>query len=269
MAARFLQTISTMEKNKAEIPANSHKSKDTLIFCLGIIFIGCLLQLTGKAKGDALVFPSVFEILKAFFRLIRTAATYKLIFTTIAHLFVALAASTVIGVAVGMLEGLCSEVRQFLKPLMILFRSIPMIVLVVIVMVLTKYTRVPYIVTSLILVPLISEATCEGCLRIDSELIDVYKLNSNFSPRILFTVYIPLMAGYLKQAYINAVGMGMKLVISTEYLVQTRNSLGKAIHTSGYFNEYEDIYAYALIMILLVILVTELPLAIVRKKISR
>ena len=57
-----------------------------------------------------------------------------------------------------------------------------------------------------------------------------------------------------------AVRIAEVLGVSTEYLVQTRNSLGKAINNSSYFNEYQDIYAYALIMILLVLLVSELPL---------
>ena len=70
---------------------------------------------------------------------------------------------------------------------------------------------------------------------------------------------------YLKQACINAVGMGIKLAVSTEYLVQTRNSLGKAVHSSSYFNEYQDIYAYAMIMILLVLLVSEFPMWIGQK----
>ena len=98
----------------------------------------------------------------------------------------------------------------------------------------------------------------------DPELIDVYRLNSGFTARILLRVYLPLMAGYLKQAYINAAGMGLKLVVSTEYLVQTRDSLGKAINSSSYFNEYQDIYAYALIMIVLILAVSELPLALGR-----
>ena len=60
--------------------------------------------------------------------------------------------------------------------------------------------------------------------------------------------------------------MGIKMVVTTEYLVQTRNSLGKAIYSSSYFNEYQDIYAYALIMILLVLLVSALPTAFQRAK---
>ena len=164
-----------------------------------------------------------------------------------------------------MAEGLSNFVRQLLKPLMIMLRSIPMIVLVVIIMVLTKYPKVPYIAASLALIPLISEATCEGCRRIDKELIDVYRLNSNFSLRILFSVYLPLMTGYLKQAFINAVGVGIKIIVTTEYLVQSKNSLGKAVYSSAYFNEYQEIYAYALIMIILVLLVTGLPLLFIKK----
>ena len=142
---------------------------------------------------------------------------------------------------------------------MILLRSLPMIVLTVIVMVLMNYSRVPVTASVLVLTPLIAEAACEGCRRIDRELIDVYRLNSALNPAVLFRVYLPLTAGYLKQAYVNAVGMGIRLAVSTEYLVQTRDSLGKAVYSSAYFSEYAEIYAYALLMVLLVLLMTEAP----------
>ena len=236
------------------------KIQDTLAFCLGIVLIGVLVQGAGMMKGDALVFPGVGEILRAFLRLIGAKETYLMIWTTMKHLVVAMAVSTGIGIALGMLQGMNRFIRNLMKPLMIMLRSLPMVILIVIVMVVVKYDKVPVIASSIILTPMIAEAACEGCLRIDKELIDVYRMNANFNGRVLFHVYLPLMAGYLRQAWINAVGMGVKLAVSTEYLVQTRNSLGKAVHTSGYFNEYQDIYAYALIMILLVLLVSEVPL---------
>lgn len=258
MAVPCLQTISITGQTKTE----KQKAKDGLIFFLGIILIGCIIQIAGKLKGDILVFPGVLEILKSFVRLLKTPGTYLLIFTTISHLFIAMLLSTVFGILIGMIEGLCPFVRQLLKPLMIMLRSLPMIVIVVIIMVLSEYSRVPYIASLMILIPLISEAACEGCCSIDKELIDVYRLNGTLNLRILLTVYMPLMSGYLRQAYINAVGMGMKMVVSAEYLVQTRNSLGKAVMSSSYFSEYADIYAYALIMILLVLIVSELPVKI-------
>ena len=239
-----------------------NKAKEAMTFCLGILLIGCLIQAAGWMRGDRLVFPDVALILRAFFALLVKGETWVRIGVTLVHLLQALAVSSVLGILIGVAEGLSGFVRTLLSPLMIMLRSIPMIVLVVVIMVLTRYDRVPLIATSLILIPMISEAACEGCRRIDRELIDVYRLNSGLDLRILFSVYLPLMAGYLRQVYVSAVGMGLKLAVSTEYLVQTKNSLGKAVHSSSYFNEYQDIYAYALIMILLVLAVSEMPLLI-------
>ena len=90
-------------------------------------------------------------------------------------------------------------------------------------------------------------------------------MNANLNLMVLFRVYLPLMAGYLRQAYIDAVGTGMKLVITAEYMVQTRDSLGKAVFSSSYFSEYQDIYAYAVIMVLLILLLSELPLRLLKR----
>lgn len=238
------------------------KVRDALAICLGVVLIGCLLQTAGTAKGDVLVFPGVGEIMKAFVRLLTEQQTWRMIGTTMGHVVVSMLVATAAGVALGVAQGLCRFLRMLLSPLMALLRAIPMIVLIVVVMVLTSYDRVPVIASTLILVPMISEAACEGCQRIDRELIDVYRMNSALNLRVLFWVYLPLMAGYLRQGWINAVGMAVKLAVSTEYLVQTRNSLGKAIHQSAYFFDYQDIYAYALIMILLVLLLSEGPMAL-------
>ena len=239
-----------------------NKLKDTLTFCLGIVLIGVIVQAAGALKGDALVFPGVDEILRAFFRLITEEKTYALIWTTMKHLIASMAVSAVIGVTLGMGMGMLPFLRKLLQPMMILLRSLPMVILIVIIMVMADYAHVPVLASSIVLVPMIAEAACEGCVRIDKEFIDVYRMNANFNVRVLFQVYLPLMAGYLRQAWVNAAGMGVKLAVSTEYLVQTKNSLGKAVHTSGYFNEYQDIYAYALVMILLVLVVSEGPVMI-------
>lgn len=238
---------------------SQNKGKDVLAFCLGIVLIGAVIQGAGALKGDALVFPGVDEILRAFLRLMGERKTYALIWTTMKHLIASMAVSTVIGIALGMGMGLLPFLRRMMQPLMIFLRSLPMVILIVIMMVIADYGHVPVLASSVVLIPMIAEAACEGCVRIDRELIDVYRMNAGFGWRVLIRVYLPLMAGYLRQAWVNAVGMGVKLAVSTEYLVQTKNSLGKAVHTSGYFNEYQDIYAYALVMILLVLAVSEGP----------
>lgn len=246
-----------------------HRAREALTSCLGILLIGCLIQAAGWLRGDSLVFPGLPEILRACLRLLRSGDTYYRLWVTLRHLLWAMAVATAVGLPLGLAEGVSDFVHALLRPLMIVLRAIPMIVMVVIIMVLTRYERVPVIATALFLIPLISEAACEGLRSLPRELLDVYRLNSRFNLRVLANVHLPLMAGYLKQAYISAVGMGLKLVVSTEYLVQTKDSLGKAIYSASYFNEYQDIYAYALLMILLVLLVGEVPMALSRRIAAR
>ena len=237
------------------------KSKrwETPAFCLGLLLTGGLIQTAGWLRGDRLVFPELSEIGGALIRLLGTGRTWRMIGTTLGHLAEALVLSSLIGIGLGVLEGRFRFLRILLRPTMTLLRSLPMIVMTVILMVLMNYDQVPVTATVLMLIPMISEAACEGFLRIPPELVDVYRMNSDLTGRVLLRVYLPLMAGYLKQAYVGAVGMGIKLAVTTEYLVQTRDSLGKAVYTSAYFNEYADIYAYALIMILLALILGGLP----------
>ena len=228
-------------------------------FCLGIVLIGAILQAGGTLKGNRVVFPGLAEISQALFRLLGSSSTWMKIGTTLLHTSEALLISAGIGILAGLAEGLSEWVHSFFRPILILIRSMPMIILVILIMSVLNYWSVPVTAACMILVPLFSEAVYEGCRALDPELTDVYRLNGGFGMQVALHVYLPLISGFLKQAFVNAAGMGLKVVVSAEYLVQTRDSLGKAVYSSAYFSEYADIWAYALIMILLVLLITEIP----------
>lgn len=247
------------------IMASKNKQFHFLFFCLGMIAIAVLVQTAGTIRGNRIVFPDLAEIGNAFFRLLGNGKTYAAAGTTLLHLLQALAVSLAAGMLIGVAEGLSDRIRSGLIPFMAMVRSLPMIILVILIMTVISFDLVPVVSGAAVLIPLISEAVSEGCRSIEPELTDVYRLHCNFGPRVLWYVYIPLISGYLKQAFFNAAGMGLKVVVSAEYLVQTNHSLGKAVYSSAYFLEYAEIYAYAVIMILLVLVVTELPVYILNK----
>ena len=240
------------------------KAREGIAFLLGIVLILILIEAGSALKGDRLVFPTAGEISRAFVRLISSGSTWTRIGTTLLHIIEALALSVLIGTGLGIAEGLIPFLHALLRPMMALLRSLPMILLVIIIMVIAPYSMVPVLTCGMVLIPMISEAGYEGVVRMDPELIDVYRMNSGLNMTILVKVYLPMMSGYMKQAFINAAGMGLKVIVTSEYLVQTRDSLGKTIYTASYFNEYAEIYAYALIMIGLVVLLTGVPRLLIR-----
>ena len=241
------------------------RKTDALATVIGVILIGALIQCAGALKQERLVFPDTLTILRAFFRLLGEPATYRMMGTTVTHLVQALLIAAFVGVPLGVAEGISPFTARLFKPLISFIRAIPMIVLIIMIMVLSEYRFVPVIAAALMLIPPVSEATAEGCRSIPQELTDVYRMNANLNLMVLFRVYLPLMAGYLRQAFMEAVGTGMKLVITAEYMVQTRNSLGKAIFSSSYFNEYQDIYAYAILMVLMILVLSELPVRLLKR----
>ena len=252
---------SIMLKNK--------KTREGIAFLAGILLILALIEAGSALKGDRLVFPDAVEIGRAFSRLMTTGSTWTRIGTTLLHVIEALALSVLIGTGLGIAEGLIPFLYALLRPLMTLLRSLPMILLVIIIMVIAPYSMVPVLTAGMVLIPIISEAGYEGVVRMDPELTDVYRMNSGLNLTILAKVYLPMMSGYMKQAFINASGMGLKVIVTAEYLVQTRDSLGKTIYTASYFNEYPEIYAYAIIMIGLVMLLTGVPRVLIRAAESR
>ena len=240
----------------------SNKFKEFIAFCLGLLFIAMLLQAGGALHENSVVFPSLQEIGNSFVRLLSQRETYTAAGISLLHLLEALAWAMLFGILAGTVEGLSNLFRSALKPVMIMIRSLPMIILVILTMTILPYSRVPVAAGTVVLIPMISEAVSEGFRSIDPEFIDVYRINGRFGCRVFFQVYIPLVSGYLKEAFFNAAGMGLKIVVSAEYLVQTRNSLGKAVYSSAYFLDYADIYAYALIMIFMVVMITGLPMLV-------
>ena len=244
----------------------SKRTGEWIAFFLGIGLILILVQEGSLLQGKRPVFPTVEQIFRAFSDLLVREDTYTQILTTMIHVIKAVALSVTIGMLLGIAEGLIPFLHSMLRPLYALLRSMPMILLAMIMMVITRFSkdRMPLLTGCLVLIPMISEAGYEGCVRIDRDLVDVYRLDSRMNGRILLRVYLPLTGGYMKQAFVNACGMGLKVVVTAEYLVQTADSLGQAVYNRLNAVEYAELFAYALIMLLLVLILTGIPAAVIR-----
>ena len=243
--------------------ARNKRKGEWIAAVLGVGLILALFHAGSVLYGKPAVFPPVDEIGRSFLDLLSQDKTYTKIGTTLGHVVQAVAVSCVLGVIIGIAEGLIPYLHALLRPLTAMLRSTPMIVLVIIIMVLSR-PQVPLLTGCAVLVPIISEAAYEGCVRIEPELIDVYRLDSSIRASIIFRVYLPLISGYMKQAFVNACGMGMKVIVTAEYVVQIRNSLGKTVYDRVYAYEYPELFAYGLIMVLLVMILTGVPAAIIR-----
>lgn len=246
------------------ITANK-KIQNLILFVVGVILFLLLISLIGLIKNNPIVFPSLLDISKAFFGLLGDGNTYKYIGITLLDFVIVLSVSSIIALGFGILAGFSDIARGILKPFMVIFRSLPMVIIIVIIMLTipnNNYRYVPVVSTTIALIPIIYEATCEGIRRIDPFYNDVWKLNSKLNLMVITHVHLPLISGYLKQAFVNAIGFGIKMIVTTEFIAGVRDTLGVAIYNSRLDIEYSKIYAYALILVLIVVFFEWVPFLI-------
>ena len=178
----------------------SNKIKNLILFVAGILIIVIIISLIGLIKDNSIVFPSVFEITNTFFSLLGKGETYKYIGITLLDFIIALICSSILGLGFGILSGFNDVSRGILRPFMIVFRSMPMVIIIVIIMLTIpndNYRYVPIVSTAIALIPILYEAVSEGIRRIDSTYNDVWRLNSKLNLKVIFNVHLPLITAPL------------------------------------------------------------------------
>lgn len=229
----------------------------TTLFSLVIIYLLCLTVY--KMNGNDLVFPSPNTILAEFFSLFAVWKTYSLILSTLFRLVVTLLLSLFLGVLFGMLSAIFRIVEIFLKPYITILRSMPVVVLLLVLMMFFGTNSTPFWITSLVLFPIFYEATLKGVKEIDRDLMDVWKLESNMNLGVVKKIMLPLSFPYISQAITSGIGLGFKVLIMGEYMVSARNSIGNVIINSANNLEYQKVYAWCIILVVLVLFVELLP----------
>ena len=113
-----------------------------------------------------------------------------------------------------------------------------------------------YIISLLLLFPIIYQAELDGVKNIDPLLIDVLKLESDATnTNVLKLVYFPLSIPFLRTALIEAVGLGFKVLVVAEYIAQTKVSIGKEIYYAKINLEFTDVFAWTIMLLVFVLLI--------------
>ncbi|MGM9968940.1 MAG: ABC transporter permease [Anaeroplasma sp.] len=238
---------------------NKKRLKNTVYCCIGILLLAFLYQCFSYLVNKKIFIPNISDIISSFFHIIGDGSTYLYIGNSLYHLLIALIVSMSIGISLGIISGVYKNTYLILKPIMSLLRILPVIIFIVLIMLVADLSDVAVITCILILIPIFYEGTYQGIINIDEYLLDVYKLNSSINLKVIFRVYLPLISSYSKSSFISSIGMGIKILVTTEYISGANNTIGKAIILAMNDLNYSYIYAYSLILIIVILLIEYLP----------
>jgi NitT/TauT family transport system permease protein len=200
--------------------------------------------------------PDPIHVIKRFLEMLVLKETYVVVFTSLSRLLLSLLFATFLGTILGLLSGTHSKVEAFLKPLVVTIRTLPVISIIIVILIIFGNTVTLYIISLLLLFPIVYQAELDGVKSIDPLLIDVLKLECDATNTdVLKLVYFPLSIPFLRTALIEAVGLGFKVLVVAEYIAQTKVSIGKEIYMAKVNLEFTDVFAWTLMLLVFVLLI--------------
>lgn len=216
---------------------------------LSVFFIFLVWIIAGLAIDNALLLPNPGAVFLSLFGLLTESASLAVIGMTILRLLIGLLIAFFFGFLFGVLAAFKNKFAQFINPLVTVLRTIPVISITVILLIISGFETTPYIITFLMLFPLIYQAIYGAIKDLDPALVDVYRLEDDHFVSRLLHCYIPLIATQIRTALLQSLGLGIKVLVMAEYLSQTKRSIGNQLYLAKVNIQYDEVFAWTLLLI--------------------
>lgn len=199
------------------------------------------------------ILPSPLIVGKTTWGLLTTLSTYTVILGTLMRVVVCIGLSFFFGGLLAVLAHFIQPIRYMLKPLLLIVRTLPTIVIIVYVILWMSKAWSPIFVTFLVTFPIVYTNVLEGLDRVPQDFIEMAKVYQLTLKKRLKALYIPSIFPYIKASLAAVTNLALKVVIASEVLSQTSHSIGRHFQVAKINIETDVVFAWALITIFLAV----------------
>ena len=237
---------------KEKIKAAYQRFKAPLFIILGVIAFFLAWWLLSLILNTSLL-PSPLKVFLSLGPLLKDSYTYISIGWTLLRLFISVVVGFILGSFLGILGALNKAFYNFLRPLIIVLRTLPTATIIYLIIALTRTVVAPFIIVFLIVFPICYEAIITGIKSIDENIIMAFKVDGTKTFRAIYRIYLPLAWPNLILGLVSSLGLGMKVCIMAEVLAGDNiPGLGRMIYLSYMNVDMDNILAISLIAIILI-----------------
>ncbi len=230
-----------------------------LIYILSCLAIYLVFLILYYAKNNPLAFPNPNNIILEFVKLLTLSSTYINILYSLTRLIICITISFILNLVLAYLSYKFTFIKTFLSPFIIIFRTIPFISIIILIIIMFGLNETCYITTILVIGPIMYENILKGLESIDKDIINAYRLDTKFNSKVFFKIYMPLINKDIKTSFKVSIGLGFKVLVTSEYLSGKNYSLGFSLKDI-YQNSIDmcPLYSQTLILIVVSLILTKL-----------
>jgi NitT/TauT family transport system permease protein len=137
--------------------------------------------------------------------------------------------SLIVALFVGILAGTSANFNSFVRPILVVFRSTPVITFILLALIWFSNRWVPVFIAIITMFPVICLNVIEGIRNVDKRLIGMSVIYRVEKIRIVKELYVPSIIPFLFSGMSTAFGFGWRAIIIGEVLSQPEFGIGTRI----------------------------------------
>lgn len=234
---------------------------------ISIVSIFLLWQIVVVIKDDSFIFPSVFEILKSSFNIITSKTDLFVLGNTLLKLIIVIVISLLLAGIVAFIYIIFPSSIYYFRPIINILKAAPFAVISIYIFYAFYETKeiAPSIVTFLVVLPLSFEGLIGAIDNIDKNLTDDLKMLEIDTFKKFIFVYIPICVPFIVTTLLQSFGLGLKVMIMSEFMSQVDGTIGGALFNIKYNYDYAYLLGW-LVIIITIVSIIDMLIRIISKR---
>ena len=234
--------------------------KKPLMYLCGLIFLlGIWFLLSSIFDVNSMVFPTPFVTIKRMVELLCKRNTYRYLGFSLLRLLIGFVISFAVAFLIGIIVNNNEYLYNFFTPVMTFLKAAPTATFVFLFIILSGARNAPVYVVFTVTMPILYESIVGALKNTNKHVLEASKIDGANKIKTLFRVQIPLGIPFISLGIASTLALAFKIEIMAEIITGfTNGGLGSMIHNSQLINptDLTDMFAYSLMAIIVVLLVT-------------
>ncbi len=218
---------------------------------ISVLLILIIWKISALIIGAEIILPSPELVLLSLFRITTTQGFFQKIGSTVFRGVLGFIISTFSGIVVGILAGISPRFKSFVKPIISVIRTTPVIAVILLALIWFNTNYVPIFVAFLMAFPIVCGNIIEGITTIDKKLLEMAKIYKLPLKKQVFHIYIPSILPFIVASASLSLGVIWKVIVAAEVLSQPKWGIGTSLNEAKAFLMTTEVFAWTVIAILL------------------
>lgn len=225
--------------------------RNSQLTVLSILLMILAWYLLALSFGKEYILPTPAATVKELWVIITSAYFWPDVAATISRGLLGFFISLLLGVLLGLLAGFSKAVFWLLQPWVTVFRSTPVMSVIILAIIWFESDMVPVMVTLLMLFPIIYGNVVAGIRNADQGLLEMARMYKVKPWRIVGELYLPSILPYLLAGASTAMGIAWKVIIAAEILSQPTLAIGSRLMLAKINFATAQVFAWTVVTIVI------------------